>query len=394
MSRRSQLQAKHVSPPLPSFTPSPSVLLQRKCACGGTPGPGGECAECRKKRLGLQRRATGHHAPATVPPVVREVLGSPGRPLDAQTRAFMEPRFGHDFGQVRVHTDERAAESARAVGALAYTLGRDVVFGAGRYSPGSEEGRRLVAHELAHVVQQGSQGWAQGELEVGGVDDPLEREADAAASHALAERRSAPIPPLGRSTRRPPAIQRAAIHSGNILDEGTCEHLACNSKYACEDNENGIACPKGTRNASETKKYRPLFTCDTKCENNKTCSDSDNWMALPGERWARSKCNQDLVICANGKFTHGYVRDKSETEKAWEVSHGIQDSLGVSPYATFSGAIYPNESDAQFKKDVRCHGKIEPPPGEKSPQSETSPPGEPSPTPPVSRDNPSDVIDE
>ena len=183
MSRRSQLQAKHVSPPLPSFTPSPSVLLQRKCACGGTPGPGGECAECRKKRLGLQRRATGHHAPATVPPVVREVLGSPGRPLDAQTRAFMEPRFGHDFGQVRVHTDERAAESARAVNAHAYTVGRDVVFGAGRYSPGTQEGRRLLAHELAHVVQQGSGAEASLQRQATETDTgPLETEAERAAS--------------------------------------------------------------------------------------------------------------------------------------------------------------------------------------------------------------------
>jgi len=301
----------------------------------------------------------------------------------------MEPRFGHDFSHVRVHADEQAAESARAVNALAYTVGRDIVFGRGRYAPGSTEGRRLLAHEMAHVVQQGSHGQLQAELEVGAVDDPLEREADAAAAYALEEQISAPIPQFGGSVRRPPAIQRAALHTGNILDEGSCEHLACNSKWACEDNVNGIKCPEGTNNASETKKYRPLFTCDTKCENNKTCSDSDNWMALPGGRWARSKCNQDLVICANGKFTHGYVRDRSEKETQWEVSHGIQDSLGVSPYATFNGAIYPDENDAQFKKDVRCQGKPEPPPGETSPKSETTPQSEPLPTPPAS-----DVIDE
>ncbi len=66
----------------------------------------------------------------------------------------MEPRFGHDFSQVRIHTDERAAETARAVNALAYTVGRDVVFGAGQYAPQTDEGRRLLAHELTHVVQQ------------------------------------------------------------------------------------------------------------------------------------------------------------------------------------------------------------------------------------------------
>lgn len=82
-------------------------------------------------------------------------MSSPGQPLDAGTRAFMEPRFGQDFSQVRVHTDAKAAESTQAVNAVAYTVGRNVVFGAGQYAPGTSEGRRLMAHELTHVVQQG-----------------------------------------------------------------------------------------------------------------------------------------------------------------------------------------------------------------------------------------------
>lgn len=88
------------------------------------------------------------------PPLVREALASTGQPLDAGTRAFMEARFGHDFGQVRVHADARAARSARAVDALAYTVGRDIVFAPGAYAPASAAGRHLLAHELAHVVQQ------------------------------------------------------------------------------------------------------------------------------------------------------------------------------------------------------------------------------------------------
>ena len=78
-----------------------------------------------------------------------------GQPLPGSTRAFFEPRFGQDFSQVRLHTDTRAAESARAVNARAFTLGRDVVFGAGQYAPGTSMGRRLMGHELTHVVQQG-----------------------------------------------------------------------------------------------------------------------------------------------------------------------------------------------------------------------------------------------
>src|SRR5215208_6029332 len=126
-----------------SFTSARSGLLQRKCACGGTPGADGLCAECRRKRVTLQRRPFSPAERSEAPPIVHEVLRSPGEPLDAGTRAIMEPRFGHDFGRVRVHTDERAAESARAVDALAYTVGRDVVFEAGQYAPGSEAGRRL-----------------------------------------------------------------------------------------------------------------------------------------------------------------------------------------------------------------------------------------------------------
>jgi peptidoglycan hydrolase-like protein with peptidoglycan-binding domain len=81
-------------------------------------------------------------------------LRAPGQPLDRETRAFMEPRFGHDFSRVRVHTDARASESARAVNAFAYTVGRNVVFDAGQYAPHSRDGQQLLAHELTHVVQQ------------------------------------------------------------------------------------------------------------------------------------------------------------------------------------------------------------------------------------------------
>jgi hypothetical protein len=79
-----------------------------------------------------------------------------GQPLAEPVRAFFESRFGYDFSQVQVHSDARAAESARAVNALAFTTGRDIVFGTGNYSPQTTEGKRLLAHELTHVIQQGS----------------------------------------------------------------------------------------------------------------------------------------------------------------------------------------------------------------------------------------------
>lgn len=112
------------------------------------------CSECEEEQ-NLQMKAAPGRTP-TVSGQVNAQIGAPsgGQPLPESVRSFFEPRFGHDFGQVRVHTDAGAAASARGVHALAYTLGRDIVFGAGQYAPASTQGQRLLAHELAHVVQQ------------------------------------------------------------------------------------------------------------------------------------------------------------------------------------------------------------------------------------------------
>lgn len=92
--------------------------------------------------------------PAQSPEHVRSAIGSTGWPLDAGTRNFFEPRLGYDLGRVRIHTGSTAAQSARMVVARAYTLGNDIVFGSGEYSPETERGRTLLAHELAHTTQQ------------------------------------------------------------------------------------------------------------------------------------------------------------------------------------------------------------------------------------------------
>ncbi len=97
--------------------------------------------------------SAGTH-PAIAPPAVHDVLTAPGQPLDRATRAYFEPRFGYDFGKVRIHADAAASDSARSVDALAYTVGSDIVFRTGRFDPQSAAGRRLLAHELTHVIQQ------------------------------------------------------------------------------------------------------------------------------------------------------------------------------------------------------------------------------------------------
>ena len=121
--------------------------VQRKCAA---------CEQEEEQQAQRKETGGGDASGKAAPGIVSDVLSSgAGRPMEGGTRQFMESRFGQDFGQVRVHTDSRAAESASAIQARAYTSGRDIVFGAGQYQPESEGGKRLLAHELAHVGQQG-----------------------------------------------------------------------------------------------------------------------------------------------------------------------------------------------------------------------------------------------
>lgn len=204
----------------PMIIPRARGILQRKCACGNQAVADGECTSCSKQRTALQRRSIGNQTQHTaVPPIVNEVLHSPGQPLDARTRALMEPRFGHEFGHVRVHTDTKAAESARAVNALAYTVGRSIVFASGQYQPHMHEGQGLLAHELTHVMQQGEKipldgpGGPQALFDETAAGQVAEIEADQFAAEATAKSGRTPIvtemraPVLQRQTSGAPRIQ-------------------------------------------------------------------------------------------------------------------------------------------------------------------------------------------
>ncbi len=148
----------------------------------------------------LQRAAINPTSRHSAPPIVHEVLRSPGQPLDAATRAFMEPRFGLDLSGVRVHTDRKAAESARAVNALAYTVGASVVMGAGQYDPHGSAGRGLLAHELTHVVQQDGAS-VPNDLAIGLPHDDYEQEAEQIGRTAF-ESSGIPIAVSSAPTRR------------------------------------------------------------------------------------------------------------------------------------------------------------------------------------------------
>lgn len=159
----------------------PEPQSQRGHDLGGGPAqhpreqPGSKDERLQTKRV--QASDTAQHV---APPIVQKVSRTPGQPLDPPVRAFMEPRFGRDLSAIRVHTDRQASEATRSVNALAYTAGSHIVFGEGRYLPESPDGRRLLAHELAHVIQQGERGGALSDSQTahGGSAHSIQRKPD------------------------------------------------------------------------------------------------------------------------------------------------------------------------------------------------------------------------
>lgn len=142
------------------------------------------------------------HFMSNVPPIVETVLQRGGEPLDPAARDMMEPLFGQDFENVHVHTDTEAGASAHAVGARAYTAGQDVVFGEGQYQPQTEAGRKLLAHELGHTIQQRDAGVtsASANKSAGGImRAPLPGAADSSFSLLSSEIPSPSITRFGSS---------------------------------------------------------------------------------------------------------------------------------------------------------------------------------------------------
>lgn len=253
------------------------LVLQRRCDCGNHTVQGEECSECGKERRSLQRKAHGQRVPgasfllpaipaqrklaigvsndplekeadrvadqvlaapahpavgsavpriqrytghvtgevSTAPDTVDRVLASPGRPLGPALQQEMGQRFGHDFSHVRVHSDSAAEQSAQDVSANAYTVGRDIVFGVGRFVPHTHEGRRLIAHELTHVVQQsgshsigvGSNNGKRSQVPVhAGSPVSLGESSNEPARHAVEGTRAGPVRPNTQTLQRQEAI--------------------------------------------------------------------------------------------------------------------------------------------------------------------------------------------
>lgn len=236
--KQSQSQVQPVPEPAALSLSLLPLQLRRVCACGGS------CEKCRTGNPGdepdtLRAKSGPAHAAraGAAPPIVHNVLRSPGEPLPAAARAFMEPRFGHDFSQVRIHRDSLAAESARVVNALAYTVGNRVVFGAGQYAPETHPGARLLAHELAHTVQNPSRGHLLPFLTIGPVDDPAERDADRSADAVMAGNAVALSPMSHGVLRR--------------------QRIGCTAEAATREDQRIVKCPDGDFRVTLTTSSTP-----------------------------------------------------------------------------------------------------------------------------------------
>jgi hypothetical protein len=252
-----------------------------------------------------------------VPALVHEVLRSPGQPLDGATRAFFEPRFGHDFSHVRVHTDSKAARSAEAVQALAYAVGPSIAFRRGRYAPSTAEGRHLIAHELTHVVQQGSSVGGNDATLVGAESSPAEANADTVASAVLAGRQNQPLqlraPRLQR--RAAPYIRKVTVHltppqSADLEWQGTPPADASGTDHFT------VSTGKGYSDTGD-----PEGTCRRKC-----CTDPMTQCAPP---WNRPSEVGACCTYFGNDFWTGTPRVEHNGWKWWTPIQPYYSSRGI-----------------------------------------------------------------
>lgn len=190
-------------------------------------------------------------------------MQSAGQPIDAATRGFMEPRFGHDFSHIRVHTDERAADSARAVQAQAYTVGHHVVFNENQFAPTTPQGRELLAHELAHAVQQRNSSGPLREVDPSATAEASATEAAANVVNGGAV--SAASPGCDRQVQRAPVADeqwkndtKAARYRGQVMSQRIKAHGKLSREARAKINEE-LAYFEGSAKETYLREVQPIL---------------------------------------------------------------------------------------------------------------------------------------
>ena len=221
--RRPAAERADQAPPRPQLRPAKSRAARRRSFLRPSSVPLTRVDTIPEPEAERAHAAGGASVPASngqlgaASSSVGRAMASPSRPLEPTVRQDMEQRFGHDFSMVRVHTDAKAAESARAVDALAYTVGQDIVFSEGHYAHHSREGSKLLAHELAHVIQQ-ERGADSPSRRQNGV---VEQDADAAATAFVEGRR-----PIHVGESSGPGLARQARSDGPRVPHSTPHRAA------------------------------------------------------------------------------------------------------------------------------------------------------------------------
>jgi hypothetical protein len=248
-----------------------SAPLQRKCSCGESGGLGGECEECKQKKEDktLQRKPSGPTEFQVAPPIVHDVLKSPGQPLDKGTRDFFEPRFAFNFGRIRVHTDNAAMQSAQLLNAAAYTAGEHVVFGPGYYSPETMGGGRLLAHELVHTLQQSRGGQRNGVIQRQTTES------------------TGPSGTLGK-------VKYLLRDVGDVVSidrwkkaRGCLEGLFPSMKSLTFDRWIPTACARSSRKVLHSREWDAFGHCWIACEGTRQCGGPQTWALGLGREVSR-----------------------------------------------------------------------------------------------------------
>lgn len=362
-------------------------LLQRKCACGGSAGLSGECEECSKKKMsGIQAKLKVSElgdvyeqeadriadqvlaAPAhsmisgaltsiqryagqptgqaeTAPSSVDHALASPGRPLEPTLKQDMEQRFGFDFSRVRVHSGAAAEKSARDVNAHAYTVGSHIVFGSQQYRPGTSAGNRLLAHELAHTIQQGAvRPPDAGALHNGAPDDGSERIGDRLADRVASGRSLAGLalgavePSLQRDCG--PAIGSVGgciARGGDVTDFGE----SSDSIYLFDRNCNDFALDEQAR----LEEYARTIAFDARVDINGFASEEGEPGFNENLSCARAQRVQEVISDVTGVQTtvykHGATPGDRETRRSAVITLRTAES---EPEPVNGEAPVPTES--------------------------------------------------
>jgi hypothetical protein len=285
---------------------SPAARIQRMCA---------GCEEELQREATVEGDALNERAGAIEPYLAS--LPSRGQPLPEATRAYMEPRFGVDFGQVRVHTDNAAAESARGVDAVAFTVGRDIVFGAGRYAPESEPGRRLLAHELTHVIQQG-------------------------AARPQLDRQAAPAPAAPAQAAPAAAAPAAAPATDAAIEALDLAATAKNAAYELKKKRPAVGFTSGRRSVSEQARAMAAnIVSDGRKWIEETYSPTSARTKLQDWVDAHPEATTVDTIGAGLEEVFGTLTD---SQKGWITKHITGEAFDVQPQT---------EDAEQIKADIQ-----------------------------------------